>query len=229
MKNDLIIVDNILGDKIGKLETLSISGSDQDIVDAARVSYDSESRGEEKDKKLLFYLWKNKHLSPFEMATLKFKVKTPVFVARQWMRHRLFSYNEISRRYTSEDIKFYYPVKWRKQDYKNKQGSLESEELDHKVLTKQLTYHNQASLDLYHAMLSDGVSREMARMVLPVNLYTSFIVSGNLRSWLHFVKLRSDEHAQWEIQQYSNWIYEVIILNFPWTYGAILKHGMGNL
>lgn len=215
-------IENIIGDGIGYLELQDIMGDDLAIVNAARVSYLGESKGKDKDKKLLNYLWSNKHTSPFEMTYIKLKVHCPLFVRSQWHRHRTFSYNEVSRRYTSENLEFYYPNQWRSQDNKNRQGSIEG---DFRIeLSQELKVHCLNCVDYYNNLLNDGVVREMARMVLPQNLYTTFIASGNLRNWLHFIGLRSDDHAQWEIRQYSDKILDDVVKEyFPWVYGILKK------
>src|SRR5438093_1688934 len=106
-------------------------GSDMRVVESARLSYKSPSKGEEADKKLLFYLWKNRHTSPFEMIKVTLNIKLPIFVMRQYVRHRMQNLNEVSARYTELPNEFYVPTKWRKQDTKNKQGSIDTEELNH--------------------------------------------------------------------------------------------------
>ncbi len=221
-----MIIDNVLKDDKGFIELQDFMGSDLDIVSAARVSYLGDSRGDDSDKKLLFYLMNNEHMSPFETAQIRMVVKCPIFVARQWMRHRSFHYNEVSRRYTSDDIDFYIPNRWRTQSVENKQGSgnYVSDEYN-KELSKNLSNICEKSLILYHSMIDGGVSKELARMSLPHNLYTKFVFVADLRNLLHFCRLRSDRHAQWEIQQYSDAILHGVIKNtFPWTYEAFILY-----
>lgn len=216
-----MLFNSILGDNIGYVQLVDSLGSDKSIVDAARVSYNGESKGDEQDKKLLRYLWTNKHTSPFEMCSFKVIIKCPLFIRSQIQRHRTFSYNEVSRRYTSEEIEFYFPKEWRLQDAKNKQGSLVNkfDNSGNNYWNEQMRIQIQNSVDLYNEMLDDNVAREQARMVLPQNLYTKFVMYGNLRNWLHFCELRSDTHAQWEVQQYSNVILHNIIAKlYPETY-----------
>lgn len=218
-------IENVLNDGISYIQLQDVMGTDLSIVNAARVSYLGESKGIEADKKLLQYLWRHKHTSPFEMAVLKIKVHCPLFVRSQWHRHRTFSYNEISRRYTSENLEFYYPEKWRMQDKVNKQGSdLIHSQDDNDNFSEWLYDATGMALECYNKLLDNNVSREMARMVLPQNLYTTFIATGNLRNWLHFIELRSDHHAQWEIRQYSDAIlHKFVKEHFPWTYQEITK------
>lgn len=210
-----------LDDGIGFVELITISGDDNSVVSAARTSYMGETKGPEADKKLLFYLMRNRHSTPFEFVEVVWRVKCPLFVARQWMRHRTFSFNEVSRRYTSEDLSFYLPSKWRTQSKANKQGS--SGEVDN-FLNNQISVDYEQfvweSLRLYNEWVDKGVSREMARMVLPTSLYTQFYAKSNLRNLLHFIGLRSDSHAQEEIRLYSDAMLTMIEPYVPWTVEA---------
>lgn len=210
-------------------------GSDLDILEAARISYKSPSKGEDSDKKLLAYLWKNKHTSPFEMVKLKLNIKLPIFIMRQYVRHRMQNLNEVSARYTELPNEFYIPTKWRKQDTKNKQGSILNENWDDKLwykgihsknqdLSAELENHCLASYTLYEKMLRDGVSREMARMVLPINIYTEIYCCWDLKNLLHFITLRDDAHAQAEIQEYGKAIKSICLELFPWTMEAYEKY-----
>jgi len=199
-------------------------GSDQRIVEFARVSYNSPSKGPEQDQKLLNFLYKNRHTSPFESVQITFDLKMPILVARQYIRHRTQSVNEISARYTELPEEFYIPETWRKQDVKNKQGSVESLELDHKALSETLRFNCAQQYELYQELIRKGVAREMARMVLPVNIYTQMYVSWNLKNLLHFINLRDDAHAQAEIQVYGKAIKAICTKLFPWTMEAYAKY-----
>ena len=199
-------------------------GSDQIIVDAARISYGGISKGEEADKKLLAYLWKNKHTSPFEMIKLHLQVKMPIFVMRQWVRHRMQNLNEVSARYSQLPNEFYVPTKWRKQDTKNKQGSEESKELPHDYFSLCLQESYAAAYKAYEAMLANGIAREMARIVLPVGIYTEIQCVWDMKNLLHFITLRDDSHAQAEIQEYSRAIKSICAKLFPWTMEAYNKY-----
>lgn len=182
------------GTKISKLE--------KDIVDAARVSYTYRKKKEETldgDLRLLKYLWVNKHMSPFEMVQLKFRVKVPLPIARQWMRHRTGKYNEVSRRYTEENLEFFYPDEWRFQSQKNKQSSYGTVKINDNIIKA----HYLSCLNLYDDLLSKGVSREQARLVLPLGIYTEFIFSIDLRNLMNFLEQRDSEHAQYEIRVYA--------------------------
>lgn len=201
-------------------------GSDERICEAARISYKAPSKGLEQDKKLLQYLWKNKHSSPFEMAKLTLNIKMPIFVMRQYVRHRMQNLNEVSARYTELPKDFYLPTQWRKQDTKNKQGSivgLFSEEQE-KLFTLKLLNHCEESYQLYQWMIQEGISREMARMVLPVNIYTEIYACWDLKNLLHFISLRDDSHAQSEVQEYAKAIKQICKDLFPSTIEAYEKY-----
>lgn len=201
-------------------------GSDERICEAARISYKAPSKGLEQDKKLLQYLWKNKHSSPFEMAKLTLNIKMPIFVMRQYVRHRMQNLNEVSARYTELPKDFYLPTQWRKQDTKNKQGSivgLFSEEQE-KLFTLKLLNHCEESYQLYQWMIQEGISREMARMVLPVNIYTEIYACWDLKNLLHFISLRDDSHAQSEVQKYAKAIKQICKDLFPYTIEAYEKY-----
>ena len=202
-------------------------GSDQRIVEAARISYKSPSKGHEQDKKLIEYLYKQKHTSPFEMCKLTLNIKMPIFVMRQYVRHRMQNLNEVSARYTELPDEFYIPKRWRKQDTKNKQGSVSEGSFNplvglpnrsfNTLATDALIVHCERSYDLYKAMLESGIAREMARMVLPVNIYTECYACWDLKNLLHFITLRDDSHAQAEIQQYGKAIKQILVDLFPVT------------
>jgi thymidylate synthase (FAD) len=198
-------------------------GSDQRIVEAARISYHSPSKGPEQDKKLLFYLYRNRHTSPFEMAKVTLNIKMPIFVMRQYVRHRMQNLNEVSARYTELPGEFYIPAKWRAQDTKNKQGSAEFCDANHNLFSEILRRQCERSYETYQVLLAQGVAREMARMVLPVNIYTEIYSCWDLKNLLHFISLRDDSHAQAEIQEYGRAIKAVLTELFPWTMEAYAR------
>ena len=185
-----------------RIELIQHYGTDQTVCDSARVStlnHKKESTPE-KDKRLLRFLWKHGHTSPFEHIGATFLIDAPIFITRQVMRHRTFSYNEISRRYTEKDIEFYHPGKLFQQSSVNLQTSTEIPVEDKgDVLLKTMKQHSLEALDLYNHLLSQGVSREQARIILPQNLMTSFYMSGNLNNWLKFIKLRVNKDVQHEL------------------------------
>lgn len=210
-------------------------GTDLRICEAARLSYKSPSKGEEQDKKLLAYLWKNKHTSPFEMVKITLNIKLPIFVMRQYVRHRMQNLNEVSARYTELPNEFYIPKRWRKQDTKNKQGSLVHFDWDKPTqdystatvnsdLSAVLQNHCKNCYDYYQQLLEQGVAREMARMVLPINIYTEIYACWDLKNLLHFITLREDSHAQAEIQEYGKAIRQIVQELFPWTLEAFDKY-----
>lgn len=213
--------DNILGN--GSVEILDIMGDDLAVANAARVSYLGQSKGIEKDKQLIYYLMEHGHMSPFEHVQVKFRIKCPLFVARQWMRYRTWKYNEISRRYTSVDIDFYLPDELRLQDEVNKQGSIDTNK-DNSHLIEKIKKHNEKSHRLYNELRENDISRELSRIVFPVSLNTTFIATVDLRNLFNFLHQRMDAHAQYEIRQYANHIYNELKLKFPISMGAFDEH-----
>lgn len=202
-------------------------GTDTRIVEAARISYRAPSKGAEADQKLLEYLWKNKHTSPFEMAKITLNIKLPIFVMRQYVRHRMQNLNEVSARYTELPEEFYIPEVWRVQAAGNKQCSVEDEtksEAWHHNNTQALAEHSRESYRLYQALIANGVAREMARMVLPVNIYTEIYACWDLKNLMHFITLREDSHAQAEIQEYGKAIKAIVSKFFPGVIKAFEKY-----
>lgn len=213
----------------GYIELLDYMGDDYSVVNSARVSYLSDSKGDDADRKLIHYLMKNRHTSPFEQVEFQWRVKCPLFVRSQWHRHRTWSYNEISRRYTSENIEFYIPSVYRTEDFRDKQKSSDSfvkrwYNRFSDPISVTVGLHCDYALLLYNRLLNRGVAKEQARMVLPQNLYTIFYAKVDLHNLLHFIRLRSDEHAQWEIQQYSNAMLEMIKPIVPWSVEAWMEY-----
>jgi len=216
-----------LGDGISSLTLLRISGSDVDIVNAARVSYGSHiSKVGNRDKKLITFLLEHHHTSPFEHNQLSFKVKAPIFVARQWMRHRMNSYNEISYRYAKAPLEFYVPAQWRYQDTHNKQSSTGTFQDD--TLTSQYRAAIQQSAHLYQQLLENGISRELARGILPVCTYTQFIFTCNLHSLMHFMKLRLAKGAQYEIRVFAQGLLDLSLHYFPHSLSEWKRMYIGN-
>lgn len=203
----------------GFVELLDHMGNDNTVVSAARVSYLGESKGTVQDAKLIHYLMRHRHTSPFEQVEFQFRVKCPLFVRSQWHRHRTWSYNEVSRRYTSENIEFYTPTNLRVQAEDNKQASLNATV----HVADRVFGHSFKSLELYNEFIENGVAREQARMVLPQNMYTTFYAKTDLHNLLHFIGLRSDEHSQWEIRQYSDAMLKIIAPIVPWSVDAYLS------
>lgn len=213
----------------GYVELQSMMGDDLSIVNAARTSYLGESKGEEQDKKLLFYLMKHKHHTPFEMVEFKFRIKAPLVTWWQLVRHRTFSLNMQSGRYTVyNDEDFYVPDKWRKQSESNKQASEGFiADGDSKYLFEKLTDHYDYSYILYNDALNRGVSRELARLFLPgFAVYYTGIVKCDARNLMHFLGLRMASEAQYEIQVYAQTIYDHFFKPLlPWTAEAYELYG----
>lgn len=201
----------------GFVKLVDFMGGDDRAVNSARVSFGGVSKGEEKDKALIKYLMDHEHHSPFEHCCFQFHIKCPIFVARQWMRHRIASYNEVSARYTEVKDEFYIPTQFRGQDTHNKQGSISSKDLNNAELLKIYTESIEASYQAYEKLLAAGVAREMARGLLPVGQYTQFYWTINARSLMNFIHLRADAHAQYEIRVYAEAISKIFEQKMPWT------------
>ena len=184
-------------------------GNDSAIVQAARVSYGTGTKSVSDDRALIRYLMRHKHTTPFEMVEFKFHIKAPIFVARQWLRHRTASVNEMSARYSVVDTGYFLPEHLREQSATNKQCSGQELPEDQFLLLKQ-----KASCDLafhtYDEMLRKGTARELARIHLPQSTFTEFYWKINLHNLLHFLKLRMDDHAQKEIRDLAVQVYELI-------------------
>lgn len=210
----------------GYVRYIDHMGNDQRIVETARISYKSPSKGEDADKKLLFYLFKNRHTSPFEACNITFNIKMPIFCMRQFVRHRTMRLNEWSGRYSELADEFYMPVVWRIQDLKNKQGSLTSDQEDRRHELK-TNIARQAFNDCYNAyqqLLNLGVAKELARIVLPVSLFTEIYVNVDVHNLIHFLNLRQDPHAQFEMREIAN-AMEIIFKDlFPWCAEARQKY-----
>jgi thymidylate synthase (FAD) len=203
-----------LKDGISGATLVRVSGSDIDIVNAARVSYGKcATELTEKDTKLIRFLLEHHHDTPFEHNQLSFRIKAPIFVVRQWMRHRMNSYNEISYRYVKSALEFYTPQEWRFQDTVNKQASV-GVFLDNDLKKTYLASLTVAA-KTYEELLAGGVCREIARAVLPLCTYTEFIYTCNLRSLLHFLELRLHKGAQKEIQLFAQSLLYLAMPHFP--------------
>lgn len=188
----------------------------------------------DKDEKLVHYLAKAGHTSCFEHMGATLKLKVPIFIARQIQRHRTFSYNEVSRRYVDSEPEFFYPSKWRKRAADKKQGSSE-EEVKEMLFTNNMeswtqevgnfyACHVEACEQLYNSMLKADIAPEQARMVLPQSMYTEFYMTGNLRAWEHFLKLRLDGHAQVEVQDVAKMVEEILQPLFPVSMKALMEN-----
>lgn len=225
-----------ISDSKGYVKLIDSMGDLLTPVNAARVSFGVKKETlDNKDLKLINYLIKHKHTSPFEHNIVSFEFQVPLFVARQHMRHRTWSFNEISRRYTKKDISFYQPNAFRTQHDTNRQAS--NNDLLNPVLSvvqgattnwetkasAALKRHVQDSLKLYHNMLDSNICKEQARMVLPQNLYTTYIGTCNLSNLIKFIKLRDHEGAQEEIRQVAIACREIVQQLWPEIIEALYK------
>ena len=218
----------------GFVRVIDYMGDDAAICQAARVSYGKGTKSVSNDEGLIRYLMRHWHSTPFEMCELKLHVKLPVFVARQWIRHRTANVNEYSARYSILDREFYIPAPdaLAAQSVVNNQGrgaALEGEEAA-RVL-KYLTEDAMRCYDHYEAMISDegqqGLARELARMNLPANIYTQWYWKVDLHNLLHFLRLRADAHAQYEIRVYAEEICKLVADWVPFAYRAFEDYRMG--
>lgn len=212
----------------GFVRLVDYYGNDARIVQSARVSYGEGTKTVREDKMLIDYLWMNEHTSPFEQVVFTFHCKLPVFVARQWIRHRTARVNEVSGRYSVMKEEFYNPseevVSFQSKD--NKQGRSRDDvpkELRQKVLDI-IKDHNQISYKSYENMIEQGIAKELARICLPLNLYTEWYWQIDLKNLLHFLRLRMDEHAQYEIREYANTMAEIVKKVCPYTWESFEEH-----
>lgn len=213
----------------GSVRLVESMGSDLSIVRNARVSYDAEWRtGDDdgKDAKLIDYLVRNRHTSPLEAVNLTFDVKAPLFVARQWMRHRTFSYNEVSARYTELPEVFYVPdvAQITTQSATNKQMRTDEVHPHAPYFRAVIQSSCQRSFDLYKEMIAEGIPRELARGVLPLNTYTHFFCTVDLHNLMKFCQLRLHPHSQYEIRVYAQAMLDMARSVAPITVAAVEKH-----
>ncbi len=200
----------------GWIGLIDMMGSETTIVNAARVSFGKlRTEMNEKDVELLKFLIENKHTSPLEHLMFTFSVHCPLFVRSQWHRHRTWSYNEISRRYTEFDITFYTPHQLRIQSKDNRQASVEGSNINDTELKSLIDKNNKDSYKLYEDLIARGVCREQARGVLSQNMMVTFLATVDLSNLLHFLELRDHPHAQWEIREYAQGIKKLIAPYLP--------------
>ena len=230
-------------DGIGSVEYVEHMGSDLSIVNAARVSFGKHKDIlDEKDKRLIKYLIKHRHTSTLEHNIVTFRFTVPLFIRSQHHRHRTWSYNEISRRYTDFDIKFYEPKSFRTQHRSNRQASNEND-LINPTITSHVGHmkfpieikasqiienHNVNALILYEKMMEAGICREQARSVLPQSMYTQYYGTVNLNNLLKFIDLRTHEGAQWEIQKVAEACLDIATDLWPVTVNSYreIRHGV---
>ncbi len=222
----------LYADNIGSVEYVSHMGKDITIVNSARVSFGKHKESMDgKDRKLIKYLIKHRHTSTLEHNLVTYRFVVPLFVRSQHHRHRTWSYNEISRRYTDENLRFYEPVSFRTQHKSNRQASNLDEinpviypdwddpESGYKA-DQVIQMHHKTSVTLYNDLMKGGVCREQARGVLPQNLYTEYYGTVNLNNLLKFIDLRTHEGAQWEIQKVAEACLEIATDLWPETINA---------
>ena len=205
----------------GFVRLIDSMGSDLSVVRAARVSYDAAWRAgedEKSDARLIQYLWKNHHTTPFEAVTFTFEVKAPIFIFRQWHRHRTWSFNELSARYRELPEVYYVPAP----SLIGKQSAISKQARDigdgsDAGAAELIRDACAVSFEAYRQLLARGVPRELARSVLPVATYSHMFATVNLLNLLKFLTLRSHSHAQWEIQQYAGALAELAALVAPIT------------
>jgi len=226
----------LYGDGIGRVDYVNHMGDDLTVVNSARVSFGVEKEEiDAKDKKLINYLIKHRHTSTLEHNLITFRFTVPLYVRSQHHRHRTWSYNEISRRYTPLNIKFYEPQAFRTQHKSNRQASNADELIDPHILEEKyrgdrdyvpntasslVALHHRESLQLFDKLIEAGVCREQARGVLPQNMYTEYYGTTNVNNLFKFISLRMHEGAQWEIVKVAEACLEIATDLFPETVGA---------
>jgi thymidylate synthase (FAD) len=221
--NEIKVLDH------GHVRLVESMGSDLSITRNARVSYDAEWRtGEDegKDAKLIDYLVKNGHTSPLEAVQFTFDVKAPIFVFRQWHRHRTWSFNEVSARYAELPEEFYVPAveQITTQHASNKQMRTDEQHPEAETWRNLMRQNNEATFSIYRSMIRDGVPRELARSVLPVGTYSHMFATVDLHNLAHFLKLRLHSHAQYEIRVYAEAMLKVIEPIVPVAVAALKRH-----
>jgi thymidylate synthase (FAD) len=215
----------------GEVELLDVMGDDLDVVNAAKVSFSAQVKEiNEASIGLINYLMKNKHATPFEHVIFKFRIKAPIFVTREWMRHRWSSFNEMSMRYhVPPVIDYYIPAYDKIRKQVGKPGAYSFEEINNPEV-KDAFYSIFQNVILeadiaYNKLLELGAAKEIARCVLPVSQYTEFIWTVNARSLVNFISLRNESNAQYEIQQYAEIIESYFAQIMPISHSAYVESG----
>jgi thymidylate synthase (FAD) len=230
MGGSVELPENLLEQSVldhGYVKYIRHMGDDELIVETARMSTDGAFRGWESDQPMLDYMYRHHHTSPFEFGSLIVEVQAPIMVYRQWHRHRTQTYNEMSGRYTELPDLCYVPEPDRiqKQSTINKQGSGEPFSMDEQLDYVADMREEQAIMrGRYGDRIRDGVSKELARINIPVSQYSRMRAVANLHNWLNFLRLRMDEHAQWEIRQYAYAIAKLVAHLWPRTYGLFEEY-----
>lgn len=205
------------------VELLDVFGDDLTVVNAARVSFAKESHEMTAgDGKLVKYLAEHNHVTPFFHPQARFRLKMPIFIAREWFRHQIgFARNEVSRRYVDSEPEFWMPTILRQRDTNKKQGSKDTHIQYNGHCLAKMQNHNSASLELYKDLMSHGVCPEQARAVLPQSMMTEFIETGSLAAYARLYRLRTDPTAQREIQDLARQVGELLAEKFPISWNAL--------
>ncbi len=208
----------------GFVRLVDYMGSDERIAQAARVSYGEGTSSVRNNQGLIYYLMRHQHTSPFEHVVFEFHCKMPIFVARQWVRHRTARLNEISGRYSVMSDEFYVPpaehIKFQSQDNKQGRATDEVPEALRGKVIELLKAEQSRTYESYRQLIDDNIARELARINLPLSMYTEWYWQMDLHNLFHFLKLRMNAHAQWEIRQYANTIAEITEKVVPDAYRA---------
>lgn len=207
----------------GFVECLDVFGDDLTVVNAARVSFAKESTTmETRDEKLIAYLANHGHNSPFFHPMARFRLKMPIFVAREWFRHTVgFARNEVSRRYVDDEPECWIPTILRARDANKKQGSKDEAIPENDRIVKEIHNFTDGAVSFYNFLLKEGVAPEVARGVLPQSMYTEFIETASLSAYARLCSLRLDPHAQKEIREYAAAVSEIMATKFPASWKAL--------
>jgi thymidylate synthase (FAD) len=210
---------------MASVELLDVFGDDLTVVNAARVSFAKESNEmSDRDAKLVKYLADHNHVTPFFHPQARFRLKMPIFVAREWFRHQIgFARNEVSRRYVDSDPEFWLPEELRERDSNKKQGSKDEKIQYNGHCLAKISKHQEESLELYKYLLDYQVCPEQARAVLPQSMLTEFIETGSLAAYARLYKLRSDPTAQREIQELAAAVGNLLAEKFPISWAALTQ------
>lgn len=213
-------------DSTGFVELLEVFGNDLTVVNAARVSFAKESTEfVEQDGKLIRYLAKYHHVTPFFHPQIRMRIKMPIFVAREWYRHQIgFARNEVSRRYVDTPAECYIPKASdiRARDANKKQGSKDTPVDNAEYVHEHVRDVTNQAMDVYNTLLKDGVAPEIARMILPQSMYTEFIETGSLAAYARLCSLRLDPTAQKEIRDYAESVSSLLSKAFPVSWAALM-------
>jgi len=213
----------------GFIRVVDVMGTDSSIVQAARVSYGAGTKTSSSDAGLINFLMRMRHTSPFEMCEIKLHIKLPIFIARQWIRHRTASVSEVSARYSIVGTDFYLPDHLYKQSNINKQCSSNETIPNESELLEQMKQCSIAAITQYNKLIDSGVSREIARIILPLNMYTEWYWKIDLHNLLHFLQLRMASDAQNEIRVYADAILNMVKDWVPLTHFAFLNYRVNSI